>query len=975
MKRILFLWLSVPLFAGVPSSFLSRGTGGGGAIYSPSINPVNANEIHVSCDMTEGLYSLDGGSNWTTWDYRNYETLQASRMLFCTDSGTGQHRLFTLDSRPAADESSLAKPVMSAIITGSMTATGATFSKVTGWPNSRIANQVFADPNRIDRVVVIESNAGSTTPSNLWVSAYDATSNGPKFPLTAAAFNNGASLGSKTRIAGVYFDGSYILLATNNGFYVSSDNGLTFIPGPALPNDGNNNPRGFISMAGAKQGGQVRLYAVSGPTSVNITFTTNSQSLTSNLVWHLDWSTTGNPAWLQDMTGIDNVTTGAGDPGDYPNLIAMAANDISNVYVACGRRNVFPDVLVVYKKTLVGGAWSQVLTAMTNRTTYDNGNIEPGWLGLNTNSPNGTGGVAALAENGLGYNTPCGLCVNPGDVNDVIVTDNAFIHRTRNGGTDWHQLYTHPQSSPHVIGQKFAHGEDYATSGLETTVCWWMDFTASLMTVGWSDMKLTQSTDGVKFNFNYDHTKLIDDCYMVQTFTNASYPTITGTRYLITQHTASQYGFGTNTDLQVNSTTAAANPGVYYLPPGGTTPLLLKDNWQTGTGNGGGTTRGNPMWITVDAPRDRVFVSVANSDPNIGGIWRGDGLHNGTSAVVWTKLGLISNLNGARGTIATPTRPFNVRVLDDHKLLVSYSNRLPTSSSTDYEASSGVFYSTDDGVSWTDVSVAGMFYYTLDIVPDPSDPLNTWYACVWKTDPFKTSGFNEAGGLWRTRDHGQNWTRIWTADTTNVISGSVTSITVNPDPQFPREAYLCTRFNGLYFTSDVLATTVIWQPVTSYPFRAPTLVFYDPNHPERIWITSNGNGLRFAYRPGTYGEWQAKQFGAQAGNTSISGPNADPDGDGISNQMEYALGTNPLVANPLPMTNTPYNNFLTAWITKNPIASDVVWSAESCADLSTWLTSSTTVLQDDASFFWASDNFPMSSNARRFLRLKAIVGP
>ena len=73
----------------------------------------------------------------------------------------------------------------------------------------------------------------------------------------------------------------------------------------------------------------------------------------------------------------------------------------------------------------------------------------------------------------------------------------------------------------------------------------------------------------------------------------------------------------------VNLTTGSANPGVYYIPTGTTMPLTLKDNWQSGTGNGSGSVRGNPMWIAVDAARDRIFVSVANSDPAIGGIWRG----------------------------------------------------------------------------------------------------------------------------------------------------------------------------------------------------------------------------------------------------------------------------------------------------------------------------------------------------------------
>ena len=44
-------------------------------------------------------------------------------------------------------------------------------------------------------------------------------------------------------------------------------------------------------------------------------------------------------------------------------------------------------------------------------------------------------------------------------------------------------------------------------------------------------------------------------------------------------------------------------------------------------------------------------------------------------------------------------------------------------------------------------------------------------------------------------------------------------------------------------------------------------------------------------------QWKTTQFGANAGNPLIAGANADPEGDGIANWLEYAFGLHPLQAN------------------------------------------------------------------------------
>jgi len=232
------------------------------------------------------------------------------------------------------------------------------------------------------------------------------------------------------------------------------------------------------------------------------------------------------------------------------------------------------------------------------------------------------------------------------------------------------------------------------------------------------------------------------------------------------------------------------------------------------------------FWVATDPNNaNRMYASVIHygGGAGQGGIWISNDLNNLGSST-WTKL-----TNPPR----TQGHPASIVVLNDGKMVCTFSGRR-TSGGT-FTASSGVFIYDPVGNSWSDVSHAGMQYWTKDIVIDPADPLqNTWYVCVfsgWGGAP------NGLGGLYKTTNRGSSWTKL-----TGAQFDRVTSISFNPSQL--TEAYLTTETQGLWISENMNAATPLWSLVTSYPFRQPERVFFNPWNSNEVWVTSFGNGLK-----------------------------------------------------------------------------------------------------------------------------------
>ena len=129
-----------------------------------------------------------------------------------------------------------------------------------------------------------------------------------------------------------------------------------------------------------------------------------------------------------------------------------------------------------------------------------------------------------------------------------------------------------------------------------------------------------------------------------------------------------------------------------------------------------------------------------------------------------------------------------------------------------------------------------------------------------------------------------------------------------------------------------------------------------------------------------YDAWLSGFAFAQGANKTATG---DPDGDGIANVIEYALGLAPTVANANPITLSEVtvngNTYLQLSVSRNPAVTNVSiegLSAGTLTDANAW--SNATTVNDPnntTSVFTVRDSVPIITADKRFLRLGFTLLP
>jgi photosystem II stability/assembly factor-like uncharacterized protein len=317
----LFVLCSQLTWAQGPARWISRGPGGGGALFAPSISPHQTSEIYIRCDMSDVFHTTDLGYSWETMDFRQ---MQGGNLMSWVQFTSDPNVLYGLNGHtPSRSDDG-----------------GRHWISIPLDPWTLSAYCLFADPQSTNRLFISD-----------YSTLYFSTNSGKTYtPIFSA---------SDLHIAGSFFDGSRIFIGTRAGLVVSTNNGQTFALSSIAGLPGT---EAMVSFAGASEGGITRLVCVTLGSGDVYPGVTGGDHGNYRAIYRLDFGR--DTTWSSRVTGVNSA--------DHPFFVSMCRTNIQTAYVAGGSDNGAP---IVYKTTNGGNSWSAVFL------TSGNQNIQTGWQG------------------------------------------------------------------------------------------------------------------------------------------------------------------------------------------------------------------------------------------------------------------------------------------------------------------------------------------------------------------------------------------------------------------------------------------------------------------------------------------------------------------------------------------------------------------------------------------------------------------
>ena len=188
---------------------------------------------------------------------------------------------------------------------------------------------------------------------------------------------------------------------------------------------------------------------------------------------------------------------------------------------------------------------------------------------------------------------------------------------------------------------------------------------------------------------------------------------------------------------------------------------------------------------------------------------------------------------------------------------------------------------------------------------------------------------------------------------------SLSALTQNYDGN-PKPVNVSTSPAGLPVSVTYNSSSSVPTDVGSYSIIATV---NDPNY-----VGSATGNLKITGE--TLAAWQSQSFTTTEINLGLAADNADPDGDGLTNLAEYALGLDPHVRNTLPLP-TLDSNGLSLIFTRPKDLPGVTYAAESSDDLITWRPVNIELVTDGPiQTMRVNDPLTTGNPTRRFVRLK-----